>query len=281
MPAAYFAALNTQYTPAGAVQTSAVNDRVRGDILSFSRGLAFLLLIVYVCSRIYLHNPPGEEDPLNLAEAPNAPDALKAEVLKLKNGDPEVNQWVCIVMLAISLALMATTAEWLVQALKVVHQASHIEEGWFGLIVLPIVSFAADGILAIVYFLRHLLRHFFREPVPPATLARGEAIDLSIQFVLFWMPFLVLLAWWSGKPLTLLFDLFQVAILVGACFLVNYVTADSKTNWAEGIAMVLFYIMIALCAWFYSGQPEMNFMSQCASVEAAIADYMNGITDSH
>lgn len=97
--------------------------------------------------------------------------------------------------------------------------------------------------------------------MPPTTLAHGQAIDLSIQFVLFWMPFLVLLAWWSNKPLTLLFgmsllrillidgltyipDLFQVAILIGACFLVNYVTADSKTNWAEGIAMVSFYIMI-------------------------------------
>jgi Ca2+:H+ antiporter len=39
-------------------------------------------------------------------------------------------------------------------------------------------------------------------------------------------------------------DLFEVAVLVGACFLVNYVTADSKTNWAEGMALVMFYLMI-------------------------------------
>jgi Ca2+:H+ antiporter len=39
-------------------------------------------------------------------------------------------------------------------------------------------------------------------------------------------------------------DLFEVTVLVGACFLVNYVTADSKTNWAEGMAMVVFYLMI-------------------------------------
>lgn len=83
-----------------------------------------------------MHNPPGEEDPLNLAEAPNAPDALKAVVLKLKNGEPVVNQWVCIVMLAVSLGLMAATAEWLVQSLKVVHQASHIEEEYASLLYL-------------------------------------------------------------------------------------------------------------------------------------------------
>ena len=36
-------------------------------------------------------------------------------------------------------------------------------------------------------------------------LARGRAIDLSIQFTLFWMPFLVLLGWWIDKPMHLLF----------------------------------------------------------------------------
>jgi Ca2+:H+ antiporter len=78
-------------------------------------------------------------------------------------------------------------------------------ERWFGLILLPIVSFAADGTVAVTFFIRHMFRHFFREPVPPNTSARAEAIDLSIQFVLFWMPLVILLAWWTDKPLSLLF----------------------------------------------------------------------------
>lgn len=113
-----------------------------------------------------------------------------------------------------------------------------------------------------MFFIRAAL---FLEPKPPATLAKGRAIDLSIQFTLFWMPFLVLLGWWLHKPLTLLFgasffygsclsllcadfcgaqDFYEVAVLLGACFLVNYVTADSKTNWAEGFILVTFYLMI-------------------------------------
>jgi len=39
-------------------------------------------------------------------------------------------------------------------------------------------------------------------------------------------------------------DFFEVALLLGACFLVNYVTADAKTNWVEGMVMVAFYVMI-------------------------------------
>jgi len=273
MPTAFFCALNTQFAPSELEKMSAVTDRVRGEILRFSRGMAVLLLVVYVCSRVYLHNPPGEDDPLSLAEAPNAPEALKEEAEHLLTHDPEVNQYICIVALLIVLGLMATTAEWLVVSTKAVRKVLHIEEEWFGLILIPFISYAADGVVSVVYFIRHLLRHYLTEPAPPATLARGESIDLSIQFALFWMPFFVLLAWWTGKPLTLLFDLFEVAVLVGACFLVNYVTADSKTNWAEGVALVVFYFMIALSAWYYTGQPEMDFMSQCDSVAEALQTF--------
>lgn len=37
-------------------------------------------------------------------------------------------------------------------------------------------------------------------------------------------------------------------MLIGACFLVNYITADSKTNWSEGVTMCCFYIMIVSAA---------------------------------
>jgi hypothetical protein len=76
---------------------------------------------------------------------------------------------------------------------------------WFGLVLLPLVSYSADGAVAIIFFVRYLLRVFFGTPPPPATLAKAKAIDLSIQFTLFWMPFLVLLGWWTNKPMTLLF----------------------------------------------------------------------------
>lgn len=44
--------------------------------------------------------------------------------------------------------------------------------------------------------------------------------------------------------LTYFADMFEVAVLIGSCFLVNYVTADAKTNWAEGYIMIVFYVII-------------------------------------
>ncbi len=77
---------------------------------------------------------------------------------------------------------------------------------WFGLILLPVVSFAADGVVAIAYFAHSLLNHVLgRKALEPQELAKARAIDLSIQLTLFWMPFLVLLGWWINKPMHLLF----------------------------------------------------------------------------
>ena len=48
--------------------------------------------------------------------------------------------------------------------------------------------------------------------------------------------------------LTCIPDYFEVALLLGSCFLVNYITADAKTNWVEGLIMVSFYVMIVRAA---------------------------------
>lgn len=64
----------------------------------------------YLCSRIYLYNPPGHEN--SLQQHPLAPEALKREEELLLIVDPEINQWVCLGMLAVTIGLMAATAEW-------------------------------------------------------------------------------------------------------------------------------------------------------------------------
>jgi Ca2+:H+ antiporter len=108
------------------------------------------------------------------------------------------------------------------------------------------VSYSADGLLSIGYFIRRnlVVQRYLGAPSLICRLAQGRSIDLGIQFLIFWMPFLILVGWFSHKPMTLLFDLFEVSVLLGACFLVNYVTADAKTNWCEGLMMVIFYLMI-------------------------------------
>ncbi len=61
-------------------------------------------------SRIYLHNPPGQEG--NLHHHPMAPEELKHEEHHLATTEPEVNQWVLLAVLGLTIAIMAPTGEW-------------------------------------------------------------------------------------------------------------------------------------------------------------------------
>jgi Ca2+:H+ antiporter len=255
LPAAFYAAVDGTATT--------ITDQTKDDFLQISRGLAVLLLSIYIASRIFYHNPPGEGH--NMLNHPNAPKELKTEEDKLAHEEPIVNQWVCLCFLAINVGIMATTAEWLVDSVEPIRENQIFTDEWFGLVLLPLVSFSADGAIAVGFFIHRSVGYIFklREPQPPTTLAKAEAIDLSIQFLLFWAPVLVLLGWWTNKPFNLLFDFFEVATLLGACFLVNYVTADSKTNWAEGFVLLTFYVMIVLCTWFYAGETAISDILQC------------------
>ena len=67
------------------------------------------------------------------------------------------------------------------------------------------MSFSADAVLAIWFFIRSCLRHFLGNPSDPNILAEARAIDLSIQFLLFWIRFVTLYIWWLNKPMSLLF----------------------------------------------------------------------------
>ncbi|KAK7470972.1 hypothetical protein VKT23_002386 [Stygiomarasmius scandens] len=275
LPTASFAALDRSATAiGGAVERSIISPETRDQMMSISRGLAILLLLLYISARIFLLNPPGEG---GLHQHPDAPLAYLDEEERLVQTEPDINQWVCIIMLSVTIGVMAVTAEWLVDSIDFIRETTAIREEWFGLILLPAASFAGDGALAVVTYTRRLLRHYLGWQMPIHTLAKAQSIDISIQYLIGWVPLFVLIGWAIGKPLLLLFDTFEIAILLCACFLVNYVTADAKVNWAEGVALILFWIMIALTAWYYEGQMEiaelLNLGTQCA---AAIAEAAEG-----
>ncbi|KAH9017746.1 hypothetical protein EDB83DRAFT_2528521 [Lactarius deliciosus] len=271
--AAFFAATDINNNNGPEIAT-ALSDKVRGDFLRISRGFAIILLVIYVGSLFYLHHPPGTFTP----QPDDQEEGLRTEQ-GVKETKLEVNPWACLILLAITVALTGITAEFLVDSVEFVRDQDNIKEEWFGIILLPIASFSADATIAVTYFIRQSLKSFFNDkPQRPERLAQARSIDMSIQFLLFWMPFVTLLGWWTNKPMPMLFDLFEVMLLFGACFLVNYVTADGKTNWAEGSILIAFYVMAGLSSWYYTGQNQVRIMNACTSVATAL---LEGVEDSH
>ncbi|KAG9104188.1 hypothetical protein FRC07_009838, partial [Ceratobasidium sp. 392] len=311
-----------------ASQVVAMSDKTRGLLLQLSRGISVILLVIYVASRIYLHNPPGgkkrtmtesqfeggEVVPMHdvgsaMTPAPsqyfdqkhrttpplpyastttlimrdedreNATSALEHE-----HGDashaghhehkPEIGPWPALILLLLSVGCITVTAECLVIGIKPIREQSDekklFTDEWFGLVLLPLLSYAGDGLNATMYFIRSHL--FSQDIAPPEDFAKAKSIDLAIQFTLFWVPMLVLASWIAKTPLSLLFDHFEIVIVVGASFLVNSVTQDGRTNWAEGLIMVGFYTIIAVAAWFYPGDAEAHFISYCGSLTSLFSN---------
>lgn len=257
IPAAYFAGV----TKIGATSVATiVTDDFRDQMLKISRGMAIIMLLVYIGSRIYLVNPPGEDNAMDVYAAAGGHEAFREAEENLKTESPKIGPWFCFFLLIVLVAIIAVTAEWLVHSIEFVRHSAKINEEWFGLVLLPLVSFSGDGIITFSYAFRKVFFHHGKEAHP---LADAKPIDLSIQFALFWTPLLVLIGWWTNKPLPLLFDIFEIVILVAAVFVVNYITADAKTNWAEGWMMICFFAIIALVAWFYPGQEYMEVFFPC------------------
>jgi len=77
----------------------------------------------YVCSRIYLHDPPGQDDD-SMPHPKISPEALrKAE--ELAKAEPEVNPWACIIVLSVTVALVGVSAEFVRLPVFLLTRSSH------------------------------------------------------------------------------------------------------------------------------------------------------------
>lgn len=69
-------------------------------------------------------------------------------------------------------------------------------------------------------------------------LAIGVAIGSSMQIALLVTPFLVILGWTIGQPMSLYFQSFETVVFFMSVLITNYVIQDGKSNYMEG-AMLL------------------------------------------
>ncbi|KAI0280806.1 Sodium/calcium exchanger protein-domain-containing protein [Russula aff. rugulosa BPL654] len=218
------------------------NQQEGHDILSISHGVAVILLFIYFCYlvfQLFSHkNLYDESDiqesvlyPSKLAKtlhastslgrgmtpAPSSPpptdgviDPGQQDARTLEAGSqgeeeiekPEMSLQTTIILLIIVTVLVAITAEFLVDSIDGLTASGHISKGFVGLILLPIVGNAAEHVTAVTVSVKNKI-----------TLSLGVAVGSSIQIALFVIPFIVILGWILGKPLTLLFDPFESIVL--------------------------------------------------------------------
>jgi len=256
----------------------------QGDIIQVSRGVAVILLFIYLSYlffQLFSHKSLYDGNnkdikPQSVRYAPRHPKKVDAPpdsaastsentaVADLESGHvepteeeeeevPQLSVIVTIILLVVVTVLVAVTAEWLVDSIDGLASTGGISKEFIGLILLPIVGNAAEHVTAVTVSVKDKL-----------TLSLGVAVGSSIQIALFVVPFIVILGWILGHPMTLLFDPFESIVLFLSVLTVNYVVQDGKSNWLEGMILMCLYIIIAVVFWFYPGTEPAGLL-QCVA----------------
>merc|ERR1711939_568422 len=119
---------------------------------------------------------------------------------------------------------------------------NNISEQFVALILLPLVGNAAEHVTAVVCATKNKL-----------DLSLAVAVGSSIQIALFVIPFLVILGWCIGQPLSLQFDVLETITLFVSIVIVSQAISDGKSNWLEGLCLMMVYLIIAVTFFFYPG----------------------------
>ncbi|KAF2025764.1 vacuolar calcium ion transporter-like protein /H(+) exchanger [Setomelanomma holmii] len=200
------------------------------NILVLSHGTSIILLILYV---LYLY--------FQLYSHHN----LFADV-ENQGGDSEEEDGQILSPVAAGVALVVVTvmvaicAEFLVNSIDSIVESAHISKTFVGLVLIPIVGNAAEHVTAVIVAYKGKM-----------DLAINVAIGSSMQIALFVTPFLVLLGWAMGQPMTLHFQGFETIVFFISVLIVNYLIQDGKSNYLEGAMCIGIYAIIALAFYIY------------------------------
>ncbi|KAI9926704.1 hypothetical protein ASPWEDRAFT_721268 [Aspergillus wentii DTO 134E9] len=244
------------------------SDGGQNGVAALSRGTSIIMLVIYGCylffqlkSHTEIYNTPSpkvEKRRVKIAEGDASRGIAQigkmsasmagqnAQELKLQDPDDEVEEpqlsiFVAFLTLAIATALVALCAEYMVNSIEAIVEQNPISETFVGLILLPIVGNAAEHATAVTVACKDKM-----------DLAIGVAVGSSMQIALLVLPLIVVIGWCMGNDnMTLDFDGFQVILLFVAVLLVNYLIADGKSHWLEGVQLMMMYLIIAVAAWFY------------------------------
>ncbi|KAI9890344.1 MAG: hypothetical protein M1814_004254 [Vezdaea aestivalis] len=202
------------------------------NILILSHGTAIILLILY---HMYLYfqlkshkrlfdgsqDPQSEEDPEDEEEHILTPVAAG-------------------IALIIVTVLVAVCAEYLVGSIDSIVETSGMSKTFIGLVLIPIVGNAAEHVTAVIVAYKDKM-----------DLAIGVAIGSSMQIALLVTPFLVILGWIIGQPMTLHFQTFETVVFFLSVLVVNYLIQDGASNYLEGAMLLGTYFIIALAFFIY------------------------------
>jgi Ca2+:H+ antiporter len=145
-----------------------------------------------------------------------------------------------ITMLAIAGIAVGGMSEVLVGSIADASESVGLSEFFIGAVVVAIVGNAAEHWVAVLVAHKNKMN-----------LAVNIGIGSSAQVALFVAPVLVLMSFVLGPaPMPLVFNGFEVAAILLAVLIANYVTHEGESTWFEGVQLLAVYLILVLTFGF-------------------------------
>jgi len=144
-----------------------------------------------------------------------------------------------VLVLAIGTLLTTVQAEILVGAMAPALARFAFTELFVGVIVVALIGNAAEHYSAVTAARRDEM-----------TLAVEIAVGSSAQIALLVAPALVLYSFAIGRPMSLLFNAFEITAIALSVLATSIVVIDGESNWVEGMQLLAVYLILALAFYF-------------------------------
>jgi Ca2+:H+ antiporter len=157
--------------------------------------------------------------------------------------EPEEASWSAgraVLVLGGAGVLVGVMSELLVGSIEETADDIGLSQFFIGVFIVAIVGNAAEHWVAVLVAAKDKM-----------DLAVNIAVGSSAQIALFVAPVLVLLSFVFGPdPMALVFNGYELAGIMFAVLIANYVTQDGESNWYEGVQLLAVYLVLGLVFWF-------------------------------
>ena len=215
-----------------AVPTILAETELKGDgpvnqnlIQLMSDSLAFILLAVYIASIIFTFITHK-----HLFVIPEEKEHEHHALWSKKRA---------FLLLAGSMAFVALVSEILVGSVEATSEEFGFGELFVGAVIVGLIGNAAEHSSAIMFARKEKM-----------DTAIGIAAGSGTQVALFVVPLLVFAGIILGKPLTMVFTLYELAAVFLSAIIMNLIAHDGKSNWFEGVMLTAVYIIIGIGFYF-------------------------------
>ncbi|KAF3929051.1 hypothetical protein ABW20_dc0103827 [Dactylellina cionopaga] len=208
-------------------------------LLHVSRVVSIGLLISYICFILFqlmTHNKAYHRAIEEAEETASNNRRLYRKKLSMLEA---------IFLTLIGLTLVTFCAYFLVQEIPYIVKEQGVSEEFMGLILVPFIEKSSEHLIAINQAWHNQM-----------TLALSQCLGATVQTALLVTPIVVLVGWSADLDMDLRFEFFLIFLLLVSVLVVGNFIKDGRTNWLEGVFLLMVYFAVAVAAYNYPNLDE-------------------------